>query len=406
MTAYVPPYSPSLQDWQRQVSTAINPALRKLDHVISLRDYGASLNGLDDDASAWAKLFADYPLGGVNVRIDNYCRVNSTITPPAGMSDVTVDFRGGGYLYNPNHGFDFLHLPATVSGWELDSPRFFSDSGASGLTAKYFLVNESDELHVKDFWGRNAWSAIYSTGSKAVFEGRTYISFVKAASGVCIVVDMGSNEVFSLMDLYAENAVGQDSLAGVQVISGGSIIIGGTAAKCGTPLLVAPTTGKIVATLGLWPFFNGDTSIGNGARFTGAGSIQRVEGVLRVSTNAGNGLHVDVAPQSADLQVRAVQNTGNGVSLLSGATQYNSRYRVAAYGNTLSGVNVANNCSDFSLDVIGGSGDAFGGNARYSCEIGTGCDHFDVKVVGSGDTLGLLSNGSGTSATKLVTSRN
>jgi hypothetical protein len=403
---YIPPYSPSLSDWQRQVSAAINPALRKLDYVVSLRDYGAALNGVDDDAPAWNQLFSDHPLGGVTVRIDNYCRINSTITPPAGMSNVTVDFRGGGYIYNPNHGFDFLHLPTTVGGWELASPRFYSDNGASGATARYFLVNESDELHVKDFWGRNAWSGISSSGSKAVFEGRTYISFVKAASGSCIVVDMGSNEVFSLMDFYAENAVGQDCLAGVQVISGGSIILGGTAAKCGTPLLVAPTAGKVVATLGLWPFFNGDTSSGNGARFTGAGSIQRVEGVLRTSSNAGDGLYVDVAPQSTDLQVRAVQNAVNGVSLISGGSQYNSRYRVAAYGNTLSGVKVANNCTDFSLDVIGGSGDAFGGNARYSCEIGTGCDHFDVRVVGSGDTLGLLSNSSGTSATKLVTSRN
>jgi hypothetical protein len=376
--------------------------------TVSLRDYGAALNGTTSDDTAWANLFADYPSGGVRVTIEGYCRITAPIAPPSGCSNVTLDFRGGGHIYNPNHGFDFLHPPSTVSGWELDSPSFVTDNGGTGVTPVYFLKNDSSDLKVRSFFGLKGWSGIYNSGAKVAFEGRTELSTLKAGSGVAVLIDASSNEVFTMYDLYAENASGQDCAAGVQVISGGSIIIGGTAVKCGIPLLVAPTDGKTVATLGLWPFFNGDTSASHGAQFTASGSgvIQRVEGVLRVSSNAGDGLRVSVSPHSADLQVRAVQNTGNGINLASGGDQKNSRYRVMAFGNTLSGVLVSNNCSNFSVNVAGGSGDDFGGNARYSVEIGTGCDHFDVNVVGSGDTLGQLSNGSSTSSTKVVTARN
>jgi hypothetical protein len=376
--------------------------------VISLRDYGAALNGVDDDVPAWAKLFADHPLGGITVTLDGYCRLNSTVAPPAGMSDVVVDCGGGGHFYNPSHGFDFIHMPATVAGWEFNLPRFFTDSGASGGTPVYFLRNDSDSLTTRGFWARNMWSGLLNTGPKTVFEGRTYLSALKPGAGVAMVVDMGANEVFSVNDIYGENAALSDCLAGVQIISGASIILGGTMAKCGTPLLVAPTNGKVVATLGLWPFFNGDTSSANGAQFTatGTGVIQRVEGVLRVSSNALAGLRADVSPRSADLQMRAVQNGGDGASLLSGGSQHNSRYRMMGFGNGGSAFNVANGCTDWSADIVGGSGDDFGGNARYTAEIGTGCDHFDLRAVGAGDTLGLLLNGSGTSATKVVTTRN
>lgn len=385
---------------------AARPLLSKVQDVVNLRDYQAALNSIDDDAPAWANLFAARPAGEVRVVVDGYCRINSTITPPAGMSNVVIDFRGGGYLYNPNHGFDMLHLPTTVAGWELLRPRFFTDAGASGATERFFLRNDSNDLIIENFWARNCWSGIFNSGAKVSLFGRTYLSAIKPLLGSAVLLDMVGNEVFLLVDLFAENAPGQDCLAGVQVVSGGSIILGGTGVKCGEPLLVAPTIGKIVATLGLWPYFNGDTSSGSAAHFTGAGTIQRVEGVLRASSCAGPGLLVDLSPRSADLLVRAVDNVGHGVDLASGGSQFNSRYRIMGFGNDMSAFNARPGCTDFSVDVIGGSGDDFGGNARYTAEIGAGCDHFDVNVRGAGDTLGLFLNGAGTSATKVLTARN
>ena len=54
MTAYVPPYSPSLVDWQRQVSAAVNPLLRKVaDYQDAVADFGALDDGSTDNYPAF-----------------------------------------------------------------------------------------------------------------------------------------------------------------------------------------------------------------------------------------------------------------------------------------------------------------------------------------------------------------
>lgn len=56
MTAFVPPYAPSLQDWQRQVSNAVNPALVKLGNTADLKaDFGAIGDGSTPDTNAFLK---------------------------------------------------------------------------------------------------------------------------------------------------------------------------------------------------------------------------------------------------------------------------------------------------------------------------------------------------------------
>lgn len=361
------------------------------------------LNGVDDNRLLLDAVTTKYPLGGVCITWRGYLRLNAKWSPNPGCSNVVLAPQGDGVIYNPAHGFDFLELPTTVSGWKLDRVRFFTDTGASGATASYFLVNRSNDLICHDLHMRNMWSGIFTSGAKSYFLGRNYFNGMKATDGGGVVVQMGANEVCEI-EAYMENAAGQDCKAAVQVLSGNAIRIKGIAAKCGTPLLIAPPTGgDTVATLSL--DFNSDTSSGNGIQFAGSGVIQRVEGFIRASSNAGDGVRVENVPRSIDLKARAVQNGGRGVYLATAADQKNARYDVMAFGNGVHGFEAISGSTKWTARVIAGSGDDFGGNAQYGGVIGALCDNFTLDIDGVGDATALLFNAAGTGATKVVRSR-
>lgn len=384
-------------------STARTLAARFKD-TINLKDFGAVCDGSTNDDAAWSAVWAAYPTGGVTIEWQGYCRTNAGITPPSGCSNVTLRPLGFSPLYNPDHGFDFLTLPSTVAGWRLDGLRFLTANGASGGTERFFLNNASNDLITRNMWMRNAWSGFKTTGSKCYFQGRTYVNAIKASSGTAAIIHMGSSEVCELDNIYAENASGQDALAGVWVRSGSAIKVGGTGAKMGNPLRVEPQNGDIIATLAL--DFNADTSTGVGANFAsvGTGVIQRVEGRIRASSNSGTGVYFVVSPKSADLVIRAVDNGGRGVRL--GAVDFeNARFRVTAFGNGTQGFEAESGATNWTAEVVGGDGDDFGGNGQYTAVVGASCDHFTLDVDGVGDGTALLFNDAGTGATKVVRSR-
>ena len=85
--SYVPPYSPSLPDWQRMVSSALNPALSKVAEAKSLKsDYGAAMDGTSDDTAAWSKAFT---AGGHIVVPEGVTVLDSIPTAPTGTVIVS-----------------------------------------------------------------------------------------------------------------------------------------------------------------------------------------------------------------------------------------------------------------------------------------------------------------------------
>jgi hypothetical protein len=374
---------------------------------VNVKHFGAVCDSATDDVAALTAIAAAYPNGGIRIVVPGdtgYMRINSGWTAPAGFSNVDWEFLGQGSIYNPTHGFDFITLPTTVGGHRWLKPKFFTDTGATGATERWFLVNNSNDLIVTDFWGRNCWSGIKNTGAKVFFLGSTYLNAVKATEGRFIFIQMGSNEVCEFDNIYGENAPASDSLYGVQIASGSAIKIKGTIAKGGTPLLVQPGNGEVIATLSL--DFNGDTSAQNGATFnaTGTGVIQRVEGFLRVSSNAGNGVQFLVPTRSGVLTIRAVDNGVRGV-LMAGFDYQCSAFNIYAYGNATQGWELEGGAENITIQSSAGSGDDFGTNGQYGGVIGTGCDNFTVDLDGDGGSTGQLFNSAGTGATKVVNTR-
>lgn len=374
---------------------------------VNVKHFGALVDTATDDVAALSRIAAAYPNGGIRIVIPGdtgYMRINSGWTAPAGFSNVDWEFLGQGTLYNPSHGFDFITLPVNVGGHRWLKPKFFTDSGASGATERFFFINNSDDLIVTDFWGLNAWSGIKVTGARNYFNGTTYLSGIKPASGRFIFIEQGSKEIVEFHNIYGENAPASDALYGVHITSASAAVIRGTIAKGGTPLLVAPGNGQVVATLALE--FNCDTSAQNGATFTssGTGVVQRVEGFLRVSSNAGNGAQFLSPPRSSVLTIRAVDNGVRGVQF-AGFDYQNSAFFIYAYGNNTHGWEMEGGANRITIQSSAGFGDDFGTNTQYGGVIGVGCDNFTIDLDGDGGAVGQLFNGAGTSATRVVTTR-
>lgn len=382
-------------------ATAARSLADRFADVVSLKDFGAVGDGVTDNSAAWTKLFAAYPTGSIVVEgggFVNYYYHSTTITPPAGCSNVTL--RNFHFYAGDNHTHDLLSLPATVSGWVLDKPVFSSASGGSGTT-EVWAVRDASGADVIDAFFLNVWSGAELTGSKHFWRGRTLMENLKASTGRGMLVNMSSAEVCEIDDAILLNADGADCLVGVHVKSGSAIRLGGTASHCGTPLKVDPDSGQVVATLALWPMFNGDSSTASGATFTGSGTIQRVEGYLRLTSNTGKGLDVVNIPASCDLLLRLADNGDDGAAFAGG--DYNeSRFRIAAYGNDGDGAAFAADCSNFTAEVVAGDGDGFGTNIGYGVSVGSGCSDFRLRVDGAGGTSGRFSCATTLSATEII----
>jgi hypothetical protein len=97
VTLFIPPYSPSLQDWQRQVSAALNPALTKLNDFVSVKaDYGAIGDGSTDDTAAIQAAIDHLQVngGGTLLFPPGTYLITSTLTIGNGSSSAFATYSG------------------------------------------------------------------------------------------------------------------------------------------------------------------------------------------------------------------------------------------------------------------------------------------------------------------------
>lgn len=106
MTAYVPPYGPSVPEWQRQVALAINPALQRLDAISpSLRDFGVAGDGQTDDTAAFqvaVDTIGDLGGGVIDcstcptIKVSSTIRIgNGTTSLPSARNNIFLRGSGG-----------------------------------------------------------------------------------------------------------------------------------------------------------------------------------------------------------------------------------------------------------------------------------------------------------------------
>lgn len=372
---------------------------------VDLRWFGARCNGTTADDAAWAALFVAYPNGFVTVTWPGYTRITQTIQPPAGCSNVALQpQQGGSIMATGTQAFTLLTLPNTVSGWVLEDVSFFTGSAASG--SEYFAIDAAASyVTLENIDIRTCHSGVRVTGAK-FYARKLYVSGGKVSAGRGLVIDQATTgtEVVEVRDLFIEADPAARPLYGVHIIQGAAVYLEGFATQQYHGLYVAPTNGKIVATLDF--DFEVDNCSNIGAVFTqsGTGAIQRLHGFLRATSNDSDGIDFQAVPQSTDLQIRAVDNFTRGVRLR-GYDFANSRFYVMAGGNGTHGVELDNSVTKVTLYAVTGSIDDFGTNGQYGVVIGSSCDNFTVYVDGAGGAVGQLYNGSGTSATKVVNAR-
>lgn len=370
--------------------------------VARMEDFGGVADGLTNNTSVLDAIAAAYPDGGVVIDgggLQNYWRTNSPWLAPDGFSNVTLrDFR----IYNPDHGFDFITLPDTVGEWRIQNLFGVADNPASGSSNHYLINSAALGLETFLIYGNNMFSGVYLGGPKHYLRGTTQFTSLRETLGDGIVISQPTGvEVCEVDRAIILSASGAEPRSGVNVIQGSSIRVAGIATHCVNGLLVDPGAGQVVATLTL--DFNGDNCLGAGAWFAGTGAIQRVEGFVRLTSNGSDGLLSDNIADSADLILRLSDNVGRGAYFKAGDYK-NSRFRCAAYGNNLHGVEFEA-CTNFTAEVSAGDGDGFGTNTQYGLVIGSGSDHFTASIDGDGGILGQVFNGAGTSATKVLTTR-
>ena len=357
-------------------------AQAKMQDVVSVKDFGAVGDGVTNDAAAIQAAVNSLPAtgGGLYFPTGTYL-IGSAIT----INKPGVYF-GDGWATNIRTNSATANS-FTVSGAEqvqIENMRFTS---AVTKTAGWYVdvAASANRFRLSDFAMEGAIGGMRTAAVATCTIERGQILNCVASTAVAIRIDAGFD--VSIRDVLSDQAV--NIFAGIYVTQAGDVTIEDcNIIRCGQALYVNPGVGQVVASL--WAnntFF--DTSTRAAYFFAQGGSIVRsLFDQCWFSGSAGEGVRLETSGggviQGTDFNgCHIYLNASNGISIIDAGVTNTRVHDCSIAQNTLSGVSVAANVSDVSVQDcrIGNTG-GLGNNGAYGVAI----------VAGTGNNIQILNN--------------
>jgi len=357
-------------------------AQNKMRDTVSVKDFGAVGDGVTNDAAAIQAAVNSLPAtgGGLYFPTGTYL-IGSAIA----INKPGVYF-GDGWATNIRTSSATANS-FTVSGSEqvqIENMRFTS---AVTKTAGWYVdvAASANRFRLSDFAMDGAIGGIRTAAVATCTIERGQILNCVASTAVAIRIDAGFD--VSIRDILSDQAV--NIFAGVYILNVGDVTIEDcNLIHCGQALYVNPGVGQVVASL--WAnntFF--DTSTRAAYFFAQGGSIVRsLFDQCWFSGSANEGVRLETSGggviQGTDFNgCHIYLNANNGISIIDAGVTNTRVHDCSIAQNTLSGVAVAANVSDVSVQDcrIGNTG-GLGNNGAYGVAI----------VGGTGNNIQILNN--------------
>lgn len=382
-------------------------------HAINVKEFGAVLDGVTDDTSAFVAAAAT---GKPLLMPDGTAKITAGFTLSAGQTLYGVG-PGKSKILVSGDGYDAVSLAGDYAG--IYGVQIYSvTQRTSGAFVRLNTATRGN--FVRNFVMQNGFYGIHISAEAVI----TYIEDgeildATAATGVGIFIN-GGNDTF--INHVVMDSSGTEPAAGIHIKRTQAIWVSDVdIIDFGTPLKIAPTTSA--TDLITWCFFSQlacDTSNGNGIDISAAGSATvrglffdncwsstNNRGVLINTTTGGvvDTVHfTDCTFYNNNLQGVLIDNAGGNVRNI----EFNN---CRAAGNSLSssgtyaGFDIGNNTGGFALrGCRAGAHAGFAASQSYGILIGTGCNEYhimDNNLIGN-VTGGAADNSAGTSTNREV----
>ena len=357
-------------------------AQAKMRDFVSVKDFGAVGDGIANDTAAIQAAVAALPStgGGLYFPAGTYL-VSSAIT----LNKPGV-YYGDGWATNIRTNSATANS-FTVSGAEqvqIENMRFTS---AVTKTAGWYVdvAASANRFRLSDFAMEGAIGGMRTAAVATCTIERGQILNCVASTAVAIRIDAGFD--VSIRDVLSDQAV--NIFAGIYVTQAGDVTIEDcNLIHCGQALYVNPGVGQVVASL--WAnntFF--DTSTRAAYFFAQGGSIVRsLFDQCWFSGSANEGVRLETSGggviQGTDFNgCHVYLNAGNGISVIDAGVTNTRVHDCSIAQNTFSGVAVAANVSDVSVQDcrIGNTG-GLNGNGASGVAL----------IAGAGTNIQVLNN--------------
>jgi len=300
---------------------------------------------------------------------------------------------------------DFNVIELQESYLQLDD--FWINQYGVASDKKYWAIHDATsggayDLDISRVEIAGGHSGIYSTGGRTIFF-RCKITGIAPRNGVGMMFD-GNSEVHDIISPYMENAAAKNANAGIYIAKGADYsLIDAQLQKMGTPLMVRPGPGDVVASVkASGSYF--DSSSASGILLDGSASHASIVNVTLDSPWISSdriGLEMRGAVTGLTVSnIEALGNSGAGVdaseaTFITGLTITGGKIS----GNGGSGILVGSGLSRFTISgvTVGPSGQFGSNKVGISIASGNG-DYFSIvgnNLAGNVDG-GLVNASSGT----------
>ncbi len=391
-------------------STApIRSLANKAADIISVKDAGALGNGVFDDTVAIQTAINSLPSTGGGIYLPQSAsayNLTQTLNVTLGGTAIYGPANGSVFMNQLTHNADFITVQA--GNCEIRGVGF--KAGAYGASQKW-CINASSSLSsglvVADVRASFCHSFLTFGGATTMYVNNINVTNLQVATGVGILIN-NANATSSISQAFFGNAVGNQALAGIQILASAVTQLDNCDLfKMGNALYLLPNAAATVgATFCNNCFF--DTST-NGAVLDGSAAGSQVstaefcECWFNSNTSYGARLRGTVKGVGFN-QCQFGLNGVDGLFLESSTVQDVIVSACKAFGNTGVGIDVGANVSLFKL--LGntcGPYSGVGGNGSWGIlvQAGTGNNYQIVDNDCRGNTTGAISN-SATGTTAMV----
>lgn len=381
----------------------------KLSDIISVKDTGATGNSTTDDTVAIQTAINSLPITGGGIYLPQAIgayTITQTLNLTVGGTTIYGSGNGAVFLNQTTHNADFF----TVQAGNCEIRNLGFKASAYGASQKW-CINASaaaaSPIVVSDVRAVNCHSFLTFGGATTLCISQANVTNIQVATGVGVLIN-NANATSSISQLFLGNGVGNQALAGVQILNAAvTQLTNCDFFKMGNSLYCLPNVSATVgATFCDNCFF--DTST-NGAVLDGSAAGSQVSTADFVecwfSGNTSYGARLRGTVKGVGFTAcHFATNGADGLYLETSTVQDVIVSACKAYANTSSGIHVGANVNLFAL--LGNTCGPYagtGGNGAFGIQIdaGTGNNYRMCDNDCHGNTAGGFSN-SATGTTCLV----